>query len=291
MDVAVIRRTESSVAGGGGVALSCRSWAPAEPERVLLVVHGWAEHSGRYEHLGAWFATRGCAVQAFDHRGHGRSDGRRGHADHFDDLLDDVEAVLARVRAGYPGLPIFIVGHSMGGLVAAAFARERQPEVTGIVLSGPALLPGDVPSGLRLSMLRMLRRVAPRLSLARWIDPDGLSRDPEVARAYAEDRLVLRRMSLALGSELLEAAQRTLEGAGRIRVPVLVLHGAADPICAPEGSLRFFERLTAPDSDQRLYPELRHEIFNEPEHATVFADALEWMHKRERSGGEPAAGG
>jgi alpha-beta hydrolase superfamily lysophospholipase len=290
VSVPVIRRTESSIAGSGRVALATRSWAPAEPERALLVVHGWAEHCGRYEHLGTWFATHGCAVHAFDHRGHGRSEGRRGHADRFDDLLDDVEIMLDRVRGEHPGLPLFVVGHSMGGLVVAAFARERQPEVAGIVTSGAALAVSEVPSRPRLALLRALRRFAPRLTMARLVPPEGLSRDPEVARAYTGDPLVLRRMSLALGSELLDAVERTRAGAAEVRTPMLLLHGAEDPICPPEGSRGFFAQLTAPDSDLRIYPELRHEIFNEPEHAAVFADVLEWMSKRERSGAGPLRG-
>jgi alpha-beta hydrolase superfamily lysophospholipase len=240
-------------------------------------VHGWAEHSGRYEHVGAWFAARACAVHAYDHRGHGRSDGPRGHARRFEDLLDDLELALARVRAQDPGLPVFLVGHSMGGLLVASFVIERVPEIAGAVTSGVALALAGAPPRARLNLLRLLGRVAPRLAVARPIAPEALSRDPEVGRAYLEDPLVLRRMTLGFGAELLARVGRTAGGAGGVRVPMLLLHGGDDPLCPVEGSRRFFAGLGAPASDLRVYPGLRHEIFNEPEREVVFTDLLAWL--------------
>ncbi len=247
----------------------------------MLLVHGWAEHSGRYEHVGAWLAARGCAVHAYDHRGHGRSAGPRGHARRFADLLDDLEIALARARAEAPALPTFVLGHSMGGLVVAAFAAERDPEITGAVTSGAALALADVPSRARLAVLRLVARIAPRLRMDRPIATDALSRDPEVGRAYAEDPLVLRRMTLGLGSAFLGAALLTLSAAGAVRVPMLLLHGADDTLCRAEGSRRFHAGLCAPASDLRIYAGLRHEILNEPERETVLEDVLGWMRSTE----------
>jgi alpha-beta hydrolase superfamily lysophospholipase len=274
-----IRRRELVFEGCGGLDLFARSWLPDRPERAILLVHGWAEHSGRYEHVGAWLAARGCAVHAYDHRGHGRSGGPRGHARRFEDLLDDLEIALSRVREETPGLPLFLVGHSMGGLVAAAFAVERAPAVSGVVTSGAALAVADVPSRAQLFALRLLARVAPRLHMDRPIATDALSRDPEVGRAYAEDPAVLRRMTLAMGAGFLSAVGRTVASADRVRVPMLLLHGGDDPLCPSEGSRRFFEGLSSPASDLRVYPGLRHEIFNEPERESVFEDVLGWMRR------------
>jgi alpha-beta hydrolase superfamily lysophospholipase len=240
-------------------------------------VHGWAEHSGRYEHVGAWFAARACAVHAYDHRGHGRSDGPRGHARRFEDLLDDLELALARVRAQDPGLPVFLVGHSMGGLLVASFLVERAPEIAGAVTSGAALALADAPPRARLALLRLLGRVVPRLAVARPIATEALSRDPEVGRAYLDDPLVLHRMTLGFGAGLLTRVARTAGAAARVRVPMLLLHGGDDPLCPAEGSRRFFAELGTPTSDLRIYPGLRHEIFNEPEREAVFADLLAWL--------------
>jgi alpha-beta hydrolase superfamily lysophospholipase len=274
-----IRRRELVFEGAGGLDLFGRSWLPERVERAVLLVHGWAEHSGRYEHVAAWLAERGCAVHAYDHRGHGRSGGVRGHTRRFEELLDDLEIALARTREESPELPVFVVGHSMGGLVVAAFAAFRDPKVAGVVTSGAALAVADLPSRAQLSLLRLAARIAPRLRMDRPIATDALSRDPEVGRAYAEDPAVLRQMTLGMGAGFLSAVGRTLAAAERVRVPMLLLHGGDDPLCLPEGSRRFFEGVSAAGGDLRIYPGLRHEIFNEPERETVFEDVLGWMRR------------
>jgi alpha-beta hydrolase superfamily lysophospholipase len=242
-------------------------------------VHGYAEHSGRYEETATWFAARGAAVHAYDHRGHGRSGGPRCHVARFDDFLDDLDAVLASLRAQHPELPVTIVGHSMGALITLSFLTERQPAIAGAVTSGAALSLGAV-SPLRVALARALRRVLPRLALGSGLDPQGLSRNPEVVRRYLEDPLVHRTMTASLGAEMLAAAPRTAARAGRVGVPVLMLHGAEDPLCDAEGSRSFHASVTTPGSALRIYPELRHEIFNEPERAAVWQDVWTWLEER-----------
>jgi len=277
-----LRRVESYLAGSAGSRLFHRAWLPPDPpERVLLLIHGFAEHSGRYEAVGSWFAGRGSAVHAYDHRGHGRSGGRRGHVAHFSELLDDLGGVLEAVGAEHPGLPIYLVGHSMGGLVLAAFLRERRPAVAGAVSSGAALaLAERMPRG-QLAVARLLRRVTPRLALDAGLDTSALSRDPEVARRYEADPLVFRRLSVSLAVEMFDAAARTAGGGADIHVPMLLLHGAEDRLCPPRGSRELHATLKASGSALRLYPGLRHEIFNEPEAEDVFRDILEWLRERE----------
>jgi alpha-beta hydrolase superfamily lysophospholipase len=271
---------ESPLQAPSGRVLFRRAWLPASPEHVLLLVHGYAEHSGRYEHLGAWFASRGCAVHAYDHQGHGRSEGRRGHVGRFGDLLDDLEAMLAAVRAEHPALRPQLIGHSMGGLVVAALLCERAPEVAGAVTSGAALAISDEFSRPRRLVARALRRVAPRLRLASGLDAQGLSVDSEVVRAYLDDPLVFRHMTTSLAVELLDAVERTARAASRVHVPLLVLHGEDDPICPVQGSRRFFEELVVEPRRLITYPGLRHEIFNEPAQARIFEDVLAWVHAR-----------
>jgi alpha-beta hydrolase superfamily lysophospholipase len=283
VDLLSVRRTEGHLEAGPGLLLFRRAWLPRETERVLAIVHGFAEHSGRYDTLGAWFAARGCAVHSYDQRGHGRSDGPRRHIESFDEYLDDLDRFLERVAGEHPDLPLFLVGHSMGGLVAAAHACERSTRAAAIVLSGPALrLPDDF-SPLRLRAVRLLRRLAPRVAMKSGIDPDGLSRDPEVVRNYLEDPLVDTRMTFSHAASLLEALQRTAATASRVRAPMLLLHGADDPICPVEGSRAFHAGLAVPGSALRIYPRLRHEIFNEPERETVYQDLLDWLRAREAS--------
>ena len=277
-----LRRVESQLVTPGGRTLFRRAWLPEQAERALLVVHGFAEHSGRYEHFGAWFAKRGCAVHAYDHQGHGRSQGVRGHVRRFGDFLDDLDSMLAAVRAEHPGLRLQLVGHSMGGLIVAASLCERAPDVACAVTSGAALAVSDALSRGRIVAARVLGRVAPRLALAAGLDPEGLSNDPEVVRAYVEDPLVFRRMTTSLASELMGAIERTAVAADRVRVPLLMLHGEADPICPVAGTRSFFEGLVVEPRRIQIYPGLRHEIFNEPEQARVFEDVLAWANASAR---------
>jgi alpha-beta hydrolase superfamily lysophospholipase len=271
---AALRRTEGSLATADGTTLFRRSWLPDSAERLCAVVHGLGEHSGRYDATASWLAERGCAVHAFDLRGHGRSGGPRAHVQRFADYLDDLDAFLAAARAEHRALPITLLGHSMGGLIALAFLAERSPPLANAVISGPAL---NARAGARAVVARLLRWLAPQLSLASGIDPSALSRDPEVARRYVEDPLVLKRLTVSLGVELLVASRAVARRGGEIRVPVLLLHGAADLLCAAAESEAFAKTLTAPRSTIRIYPGLRHEIFNEPDREQIYADAWSWL--------------
>ncbi len=256
-----------------------RSWRPqGTPRRALVLVHGYAEHSGRYEELGSWFAERGHAVHAYDHRGHGRSGGPRCHVDSLAEFIRDLEAFVAVAHAEEAGIPLALVAHSMGGLIALHYLAGRPAGVAAAVISGPALSVGSV-SKLRVAAAHVLRRVAPRLALGSGLDPAGLSRDAEVVRAYLEDPLVYRTMTTSLAVELLAGASAAAARAGEIRVPLLMLHGESDPICAVEGSRAFFAGVRSEGSALRTYPELRHEIFNEPERAQVYEDAFAWLEK------------
>ena len=276
-----IRRTETHLRGAEGARgaplLLRRGWLPERPWGVLLVVHGYAEHSGRYEDLGSWFAARGLAVEAYDQRGHGRSEGAHCHVERFDEFLDDLDRILEGVREEHADLPIALLGHSMGGLVVSAFLADRRPPVAAAATSGAALAIGPGVSRGRITAARLLRRLAPRLSLGSGLDPAGLSRDPEVVRRYLEDPLVYRTMTTSLAAELLGAIPAVARRAVEVQVPMLLLHGSDDPLCPIEGSRAFHGGVRVPGSAFRAYPGLRHEIFNEPERVTVFGDLLEWL--------------
>jgi alpha-beta hydrolase superfamily lysophospholipase len=283
VDVPLIRRAESHFAAAGARSLFRRAWLPEEPRCLVVVAHGYAEHSGRYEAVGSWLAAEGCAVHALDLVGHGLSEGPRGHVGAFDDFLGDLDAFLALCRAEHNGLPVFVLGHSMGGLIVAAWAQRSRPDVAGLILSGPALVAGEVPARWQIALLQLLRRVLPRLRMPRPIAPEALSRDPEVGRAYVADPLIFQHMTLSLAGSLFEAGGRTLGSAAKIEVPTLLLHGEDDPLVLASGSRQFFEQLGTSGSDLRIYPGLRHEIFNEPEGEKVLGDVMAWIRKQEVS--------
>jgi len=268
-----IRRYELPSRGASGEMLFRRGWVPETARASVLVVHGFAEHSGRYEHVGQWLAERGFAVHAYDHRGHGRSAGRRCHVDRFDEYLDDLALVLAQVRADAPDDPLFLIGHSMGGLIVATFARERSPIVAGVALSGAALAVPE--NNLRIRIARLIRALFPRLRLSAGLDLNGLASDPRVLEAYLADPLVERKMTASLAAELIGAVGRTGPGGADVKLPLLVMHGGDDSICAPAGSEQF--AAAAPSARFIRYPGLRHEIFNEPSYRDVLSDVASFF--------------
>ena len=274
---AALRRTEGSFAAPDGLVLFRRAWLPEPSSRVLLVVHGFGEHSGRYDELGAWFAARGCAVHALDHRGHGRSGGARTHVDRFVQFLDDLAAFEGVVREEHPSTPITLLAHSMGGLIALAYLADRRPRIASAVVSGPALAGERAVSRWRALLARALGRILPKLRMQAGLDLTGLSRDEDVIRRYLADPLVERTMTASLGAELLAAGAATRSRAAEIATPVLLMHGKLDTLCPVEATEEFAAQLTSAGSAVRVYPDLRHEIFNEPERELLFAEAWRWI--------------
>lgn len=276
----MIRRVEAQFLGEGGRELFRRAWLPEEPSACALIVHGFAEHCGRYEHLATWLASRGVAVHALDHQGHGRSSGPRCYVRRFSDFLDDIEQALSIARPPGSDLPLFVIGHSMGGLVTASLAVERKPDVAGFVLSGAALQSPVPLSRTRRWFLALARRIAPRLSFPSGLDPAGLSTDPAVIRAYLDDPLVERRITTSLAAELFAAMDRTSSRGNAVERPLFALHGEDDPICASEGSRAF--ATAAPHGSYLGLPGMRHEIFNEPQRERVYEAVLAWMTRTAR---------
>ena len=279
-----IWRRESQVELSDGGERYRRSWLPAEPNRAMLLVHGYAEHTGRYDEMAMYFAERQFAVHAYDQVGHGRTAGPRGHVDRFERLVDELVRFIEIVGLDHPGLPLTLVGHSMGGLVVAATAAFRRPEVDRIVLSGALLQLGGNGSPLRqsisLAVARMLATFAPRVAMSTGLELEGLSRDREVIRRYEEDPFVKDRMSVRFAAGLSSMVSAVRVAANQVERPMLILHGGADPISPAAGSRHFYAGLTdeiEARSTLQIYPELRHEIFQEPERQQVWSDMLEWL--------------
>jgi alpha-beta hydrolase superfamily lysophospholipase len=250
-----------------------RRWRAVPARAAMLLVHGIGEHSGRYEHVGAYFAANGIDVLAFDQRGFGRSGGRPAHVDRFEQFLDDVEDLLAERRR--LSLPLILFGHSMGGLIVSRYLVDRRPRPDLAILSSPAIH-AVVPRWQRLAV-PVIGRLLPRLRLPSRIDPEALSRDPSVGRAYAADPLVLNRVSAGLGRALLSTMATTSVTLDRITTPTFVFHGADDALVPPSASEEL-ERL--PNVTRRVYPGLRHECLNEPEQKAVLTDIMAWLDEQ-----------
>lgn len=274
-------RVAGRVSGAGGVEIHWQGWLPPDPSGVLLISHGLGEHAGRYRTVVDTVLGDGWAVYGLDHRGHGRSGGRRAHLDRYQDFLDDLDAVRRSVVARHPGLPLVLLGHSMGGQIALAYALEHQHELHALVLSAPALASTAVPAPV-VAVLRRLAPLAPTLRPA-GIDESRISKDPRVVAAYRADPLVHHgHPTLGLSVALFAAMDVLGERARALRLPVLLMHGTADVLTEPEGSRLLATTCGAPDLSVRWYDGLWHEIFNEPEREAPLADLREWLatHKR-----------
>jgi alpha-beta hydrolase superfamily lysophospholipase len=266
-----------------GSRLHLRHWpAPADrSEGSALIVHGLGEHIGRYEHVAAQFNAWGWQVFGYDQRGHGRSEGARGALAAGDDLLHDLAAVIDAVRSMQPG-PLVLLGHSMGGLVAARFvagdasATWTRP-VEALVLSSPALDPGM--TLVQKLLLASLGRIAPNLALGNGLKPAWISRDAQVVRRYVEDRLVHDRVTPRLARFIVDGARAVAERAADWRVPTLLIYAGSDRCVAPAGSAGFAAAAPQAVVAAHEFRPLYHEIFNEPEQHSVFAVLDAWLRE------------
>ncbi len=258
--------------------LYTQGWRPeGEAKADILLLHGYAEHSGRYAHVAEHCVGRGYAVHTLDHWGHGKSDGEPGFVESFDVFVDGALARLEEVRTANADRPVFLLGHSMGGVIACHVLLARQAAFAGAVLSGPAIRPAELPSGFMMAMARTASKLAPRMGVMD-LAADGVSRDPEVVRDYESDPLNYHgKVGARLGYELLMAGQVAEARAAEITLPMLILHGEADVLAAPAGAQDLYDGLGSADKALKLYPGLYHEIFNEPERAAVLSDMTDWL--------------
>jgi acylglycerol lipase len=259
-----MRNTQGRFKGLHDFNIYYQAWLPeVDPKAVLLIAHGFAEHSGRYGNVVDHFIPRGYALYALDHRGHGKSDGKRVHVDDFHDYVTDLKTFFNIVRGENPGKKIFLIGHSMGSVISLAYTLEYQKELAGLVTSGGGLpKPGDPP-------------MPPRPS-GQPLPTAMLSRDPAVIERYVNDPLVYRgpvpdnhSMGGMMGKLTAEVKN--------IKLPVLVMAGNGGPDGARSQVL--YDFIGSEDKTLKLYDGLLHEIFNEPEHPQVLADMETWLEK------------
>lgn len=269
--------TDTGEFSGHGGRIAWRAWQPASaPRAVIALVHGVAEHSGRYEHVGDALAAEGFAVYALDHIGHGRSDGAAANIESMQAAADNVATLLELASAAHPGVPRFLLGHSMGSLVVLHLATRAPIDVAGIVVSAPPL---DIPLGNPLQRLAapLLTRLAPNLGVL-TLDSSSISRDPEVVRAYDADPLVFRgKLPARTAVEILQHTSLVKQRLGALTVPLLVLHGTADIVASPSSADLIERDAGSDDVTVRRYAGLYHEVFNEPEGEQVIGDVISWL--------------
>ena len=278
-----MQKIDSFIEARDGLKLHTTHWAPDEgyPRGIVIIAHGLAEHAGRYLYVASTLVNNGYAVHALDHRGHGTSEGVGAYFDTIHHIANDFDSFFSGVISSYAeNTSVFLYGHSMGSLVNLLFILNRQPNLAGWICSGSTLNLDTLAPAPTRRLVRALRRFVPKLPLVR-IDPEAIARNPEAVEAYLSDPLVYTgRITANVVVEHVLASSQARKRLNEITTPLLILHGAADPLTPPSGSRLLFEQAAASDKTLKIYEGLRHEIHQEPERDIVLNDILSWMASR-----------
>ncbi len=258
-----------------------QNWLPDNPAKaVFLIVHGLNEHSGRYDNFSNFFANEGFAVYSMDLIGHGKSDGTRSYVKDFNNYLDDIILYLEKIKQLQPGSPIFLIGHSMGGLIATLLLIDHPDQFAGAVLSGSAVQVPDDVSPLFISLGKFVSFVLPKLGLLK-IDLSGLSRNPAVVQDYKDDPLVNSgKFTARISAEINKSFDRVAGEGSQIKAPVLILHGGSDRIVNPACSHFLYALVSSEIKKLIIYDDFYHEIYNDPNYEQVYKDVSSWINNQ-----------
>ena len=273
-----MKHIEGNFKGVRNTSIYDQAWLPeGNIKAVLLIVHGLGEHSGRYMNVVNHFVPLGYAVYGLDHIGHGKSEGAREVVQRFEDYTDTLAIYYTMVKGWQAGKPIFLLGHSMGGLIESYYLLDHQDDFKGAVISAPLVKVGENITPATIFMGKLLSVLAPKMGLLP-LDAHNISRDPAVVAAYINDPLVFHGKTPArLAAELLKAMQRVSAEAGKITLPFIVLQGGEDKLVEPTGAQLLYDKASSKDKTIKLYEGLCHEVFNEPECAEVLKDVETWL--------------
>jgi acylglycerol lipase len=274
-------RTERTFDGIGGVPIVYDVWTPdIAPRGVVVLSHGFGEHARRYDHVAQRFGESGLVTYALDHRGHGRSGGKRVYLRNLSEFTGDFHTLVGIAAADHPTLERIVLGHSMGGGIVFAYAIEHPDDYTAVVLSGPAVAAQSIVSPVTVVAAKVLGAMVPGLPVEQ-LDANAVSRDPAVVAAYNADPLVHHgKIPAGIGKALIELGESMPRLAASLTAPLLVVHGGQDSLVPVDGSRRLVECVGSEDVTLKIYPELYHEVFNEPERAMVLDEVAAWIEAR-----------
>lgn len=264
-----------------GLTIFGQSWEPEDAllKGVVCLIHGIGEHSGRYIHVAEAFGKEGYALFTADLRGHGKSEGIRGHAPSMELLMQDVDVLIEQAKTRYPGLPVILYGHSLGGIVALHYGLKRKPKVAGVLVTSPAMHSSLEQQPAKVLAAKIMGSILPKMTIVSGLDVMAISHDPAVIKAYNEDPLVHDLISVGFGKILLQVCAFNLAHAQEFPLPLLLMHGKADAIAFPSSSIEFAEQL-AGRCKLVLWEDGFHELHNEPFKSEVFSTMTDWMKER-----------
>lgn len=276
-----MEHSDGTFMGVRGLSIYYQAWLPeGDPKAVIIIVHGLGEHSGRYDNLVNHMVPLGYALYGFDLPGHGKSDGVREFIEEFEDYADTLTTYRKMVEGWQPGKPIFLLGHSMGGLITTDYLIDHSHDFKGAVISAPAITVPDNINQMTITLGKVLSKIAPKMGVMA-LDANLISKDPTVVKKYVQDPLVFHDKTTArLSAELLKAMLRVDEDMEKITVPFIAVQGSEDQLANPHGAKMLHERAGSQDKSIRIYDGLYHEVFNEPERDQVLADVASWLNAR-----------
>ena len=274
-------RTERSFDGIGGVRIVYDVWTPeAAPRGIVILCHGYAEHARRYDHVAQRFGESGLITYTLDLRGHGRSRGKRVFLRNISEYTGDFHTLVGIAAADHPDLPRIVLGHSMGGGVVFAYGVEHPEDYAAMVLSGPAVYAQDAVSSFMIRVAKVIGSILPGLPVEN-LPTEAISRDPEVVAAYMADPLVHHgKLPAGIGKALIKVGETMPQRASALTAPLLVVHGEQDKLIPVAGSRHLLECVASEDAHLKVYPELYHEVFNEPEKTLVLDDVTSWIEAK-----------
>jgi acylglycerol lipase len=262
-----------------GIRMFGQEWSPEEkPKAAIALIHGLGEHSGRYAHVAEVLTASGYSLTAFDLQGHGKSGGIRGHAPSYDVLVEDVTQNLNLAREHFPGVPVFLYGHSLGGNLCLYYCLSNNG-LKGAIATSPIFETATPPPPVKLAIGKMLYNLIPTLTMDSGLDRQGLARDPEVAKKYSSDALVHGKISARLALDMLTSGKLLLEKASDFSIPMLVMQGSADRIVSPRATRMFAQTTSLSKITYKEWDGFYHELHNEPEKLEVLKFMVDWLNQ------------
>jgi alpha-beta hydrolase superfamily lysophospholipase len=272
-----MQQIEFSWKTSDGLNIYAKEWKPeGKVKAVVALVHGLGEHIGRYDHVAEAFGKAGYAMVGFDQRGHGKSDGVRGH-ESYDNAMEDITRNIQNARDRYPGLPVFLYGHSLGGNLVLYYTLTQKPELKGVIATSPGLATAEPLPPALLALTKILYRIAPSTKIKNGLDLYGLSHDPQVAEKYKADPLVHPFISPRLALDMLNAGNYSVDHAAEFPLPLLLMQGTADRLVNPKRTKDFAKAAPLNKITYKEWEGFYHETHNEPQKEEVIGTMINWM--------------
>jgi alpha-beta hydrolase superfamily lysophospholipase len=260
-----------------GLSIYFQGWqTEKDPKGAIGLIHGLGEHSGRYSQWAGWLNEAGYSVLSYDLRGHGKSGGPRGHVNSFEDFLRDTDMLISEIKSRFANRTYFLYGHSLGAIIAASYVLHRKPQLDGVILIGLATKTPLQDQKGKIFLAKILGSVAPKFTMDSGLDPETISKDPEVVSRYVNDPLVHKTVTTGFANSSIHEISWINQHVGEWKLPLLLMHGELDILGYPQGSQEFASKVQG-DCTLKIWPGLKHEVHNEPEKQEVFEYLRQWL--------------